>query len=379
MTAPTAAPSDFEELADLFALQLTRGLGPERIRALVAKFGSARDALQADRPEIIAVNGFDEKVAAVALSARARREEAARTLESELGYCEQIGANIVGYFDPSYPLWLKRIYNAPITLSIWGDLRAADEAAIGVVGTRKPSHYGSKHAERFSRGLAERGVVIVSGMAYGIDSIAHRAALDAGGRTIAVLGSGLGKPYPEKHRDLARKISENGAVVSEFPFLAKPDAVNFPRRNRIISGLSLGSLLVESKVNGGGMRTARYAVEQNKELFALPGDVESPLSGGPHELIQEGIAKLVATPEDIIGELRHRLEPFLDEPAEPKPPIEISIFEDKTLGFVGRDPIHIDEIVRRSGLTPQECLSQLLTLEMKGVVRQLPGKMFVAS
>ncbi|MBD3410270.1 MAG: DNA-protecting protein DprA, partial [Ignavibacteriales bacterium] len=263
MTEPTADPSHFEELADLFALQLTPGLGPERIRALVAKFGSPGDALRADRADIIAVNGFEQKIAAVALSARKYRDEAVRTLERELSYCRQIGAKLLSYLDPSYPHWLKRIYNAPITLSVWGDIHAADEAAIGIVGTRKPSHYGSKHAERFARGLAERGVVIVSGMAYGIDSIAHRAALEAGGRTIAVLGSGLGKLYPERHRDLARRISENGAVVSEFPFLAKPDAVNFPRRNRIISGLSLGSLLVESAVNGGGMRTARFAVEQN--------------------------------------------------------------------------------------------------------------------
>ncbi|MCG8608693.1 DNA-processing protein DprA [bacterium] len=257
-----------------------------------------------------------------------------------------------------------------------GTLTDADARAVAIVGTRRSSEYGRRMAHEFALELAQRGFTVVSGLAYGIDAAAHQGALEAGGRTLAVLGSGADRIYPAKHKKLAQTIAGQGAVLSEYPLGAAPDAPNFPRRNRIISGLSLGTLVVEAFEKGGALITARIAVEQNREVFALPSPVHSRPGAGTNRLIQRGHAKLVLTVDDIVEELGlpEPAPSLFSEATEPPPdlhPIERQLFD-----VLEAEPQHIDTLCQKTGHDVSTALVYLLGLEFKGLVRQMAGKQF---
>ena len=235
--------------------------------------------------------------------------------------------------------------------------------------------YGKFIAEKFSRELSEKGIMITSGLARGIDTVAHSSSLKAGGRTIAVIGSSIDMIYPSENKKLAERIEENGAVVSEFFMGTKPDPGNFPRRNRIISGMSLGTLIVETAENGGAMITASTTLDQNRELFCIPGNITEKYSFGTNRLIRDGHAKLVQSVDDIIAELKTSLRPILKF-APPQTPAALSVFEQKVFDILTSEPLHIDVVSERSGLSIPDTLVNLLSLEFKGLVRQLAGKMF---
>ncbi len=277
------------------------------------------------------------------------------------------------------PPLLKKIYDPPPFLYCRGGFTAGDAAAVAVVGTRNPTPYGLRVAEKFATELAERRITVVSGLARGIDTVAHHAALRAGGRTIAVIGSGLDIIYPAENIPLASRIARQGAVSSEFAMGAKPDAVNFPQRNRIISGVSLGTLVVETGTEGGAMITARAALDQNREVFAIPSPVDAPSPSGTNALIREGRAQLTESIDDILAELSSPLKGLIDcaatRPVQPPPPL--TLFEQRLYDQLAADPLHIDLLSEHTGFSTAESLVHLLSLEFKGVVRQLPGKFFV--
>jgi DNA processing protein len=243
------------------------------------------------------------------------------------------------------------------------------------VGTRGPSNYGIIQCEKVVEDLARQNITIVSGLARGIDSIAHRTALKNGGRTIAIIGSGLDVIYPPENKKLFNEIAEKGDIISEYPLGTKPDAQNFPKRNRIISGLSLGCLVVETAITGGAMQTAAFALDQNREVFAIPGNLGVRQSEGTNMLIQKGEAKLVRNAEDILVELELKLKPVIGKNI-PKPTVELNLFEEKILNSLDGEPLQIDNISSITQLSTSECLVHLLSLEFKGLVKQMPGKIF---
>ena len=302
-------------------------------------------------------------------------DEFIKRTEIQLNTAEKLQADIITYFDNDYPEPLRNIYLPPLLLFVKGKFAENDSASLAIVGTRNPTQYGRNQADRFANELACNNIVIVSGLARGVDSIAHSATLKQNGRTIAVIGSGLDVIYPPENKRLFEEITESGMIISEFDFGTKPDAPNFPRRNRIISGLSLGTLVIESDINGGAIQTANYAFDQNREVFAIPGNLAVKQSEGTNWLIQTGKAKLVKTPEDILIELKLKLLPSIGKNIpEPKP--DMNLFEERIYDTLADNAKHIDEIANISGLSTSDCLVNLLSLEFKNAVRQLPGKKF---
>ncbi|MBL8116284.1 MAG: DNA-processing protein DprA [Anaerolineae bacterium] len=289
-------------------------------------------------------------------------------LDSEVAKVRRAGAQIVTLEDQSYPALLRKLPDAPPLLYVRGTLEPEDERALAIVGTRKATAYGRDAALYFGKQLAGAGVTIISGLAHGIDTEAHKGALNAGGRTIAVLGCGVDRVYPADNHKLAQEIIQHGAIISEFPINTPPEARNFPRRNRIISGLSLGVLVIEAPEHSGAIITASVAAEQGREVFATPGNIFSPSSGGTNRLIQDG-AKLVINVKDVLDELNIAHNNMhitrVAQKIAPTNPTEISI-----LNWLGADPIHIDEIVRLSGLPITTISSTLTILELKGLARE---------
>jgi DNA processing protein len=275
-----------------------------------------------------------------------------------------------------FPALLKKIYDPPVVLFVKGEFQAHDETAIAVVGTRAPTEYGKLTAERLTAALVNRGMTIVSGLARGIDTIAHQTALKSGGRTVAVLGSGLDMIYPPENRRLAQEITPHGVIISEYFFGAKPDASNFPRRNRIISGLAPGTLVIEAGETSGALITASAALEQGREVFAVPGSILSPKSLGPNRLIQDG-AKLVTSVDDILAELPPQLDMFSKTPAVASPAIHLTENEQKVLNLLSHEPVHIDQLARQTSMPASQLLAILLDLEFKYALKQLPGKFFI--
>ncbi|HET6569775.1 MAG TPA: DNA-processing protein DprA [Rhodothermales bacterium] len=363
---------DCEEVRALVALSLVPGVGPGRIRALVGRFGSVAAALSAPPSALAEVPGVGLQTAeAIA------RFDADADVREQLDSAERAGAEIITAWDDRFPHLLRQIYDPPAFLWVRGELLPEDERAIAIVGTRRPTDYGKQAAADFAAGLVQHGFTIVSGLAYGIDVAAHRAALEAGGRTISVLGSGVDRIYPSKHERVARSIIEQGAVVSEFALGAAPEAPNFPRRNRVVSGLSLGTLVVEAYEGGGALITARLAVEQNREVFAVPSPVRSKAGAGTNRLIQQGHAKLVMTVEDILAELgvpEPVSTPKSEAPA-PAPP-DLNGVERRLFDALTEEPVHIDTLCLRADLDTSTALVYLLSLEFKGLVRQMAGKQF---
>jgi len=354
------------------AFNLIPGIGPVRQKQLLDRFKDPARVFDASPGEIEELPGFSGKLARVISSG-----DYLSLARKEIARAEAAGFKIVTIKDPGYPKFLGKIYDPPSVLYVKGDLFPEDNRAIAVVGSRRWTEYGRRVTRMICTSLAGRGIRVVSGLARGIDSIAHRAALDAGGRTIAVLGSGLDVVYPPENRRLMEKIAAQGAVLSEFPLGTRPMPGHFPRRNRIISGLSLGVVVIEAGVRSGALITASLAIEQGREVFAVPGDATAGTSLGTNRLIQEG-AKLVVNEEDILEELPQIVS--LYEPRE-QPPVrervELPAEEAEVFGLLGQGPVHVDTLARKAGKSTGELLATLLSLELKGVVKQLAGKMFV--
>jgi DNA processing protein len=361
---------DKEQLINLSAIP---GIGATRIRALVAHFKSTENIFNATLKQLIAVEGIETK------TAKSIKDYSDFDYGTEqVSKAKQAGIEIIDFWDEKYPENLKRIYDPPAFLFVKGTLVKQDKYAISIVGTRLPSSYGKVVAEKIAKELAQKGLVIVSGLARGIDTISHWAAVQSGGRTIAVMGSGLDHIYPGENKKLAEKIIEQGALISEFPMGTKPDAVNFPRRNRIISGMALGTIVVEAGLKSGALLTANYALEQNREIFAVPGNINSPKSLGTNQIIKDG-AKLISSANDVLIELEPQLKHFLkdDEAKSRELPQDLSELEKMLLEKLSNVPIHIDKLSKVIGKSTAETLSALLPLEFKDLVKQLPGKLFV--
>ena len=348
-------------------LSMVPQVGPSRFQRLLDAFGEAEAAWRA-APLPLARAGLDRRAIGGLAELRAKVDPA--EVWQKL---ERLGVIVMTLADPTYPEHLREIADPPPVLYLKGGLLAADRWAVAVVGTRRMTAYGRQVTERLVGELARSGVTIVSGLARGVDALAHRAALEAGGRTLAVLGSGLDRVYPTEHAGLAREIVERGAVISEFPLGTPPDALNFPRRNRIISGLSMGTLVVEAGETSGALITADFALEQGRDVFAVPGSILSPASAGPNRLIQEG-AKLVASAQDILEELNLTAVAQHEAAREALPGNET---EAALLRLLSSEPLHVDELGRTSALPVAQVSSALTMMELKGLVRQVGGMNYV--
>jgi len=337
------------------------GIGRVRLSQLENCFGSLSDAWKA-APAQLRDAGLDSKSVRSITSYRPKI-----ALDSEMEKLDRYGVTVVTFRDPGYPSRLKEIYDYPPLLYIRGRLLPEDEWCLAVVGTRRATIYGKQVTEEIVTDLAQNKITIVSGLARGIDTVAHRSALEAGGRSIAVFACGLDIVYPGENADLARRIQQRGALVSEYPLGTKPRAEYFPRRNRIMSGISLGVLVVEAGETSGAMITANLALEQNREVFAIPGSILSNASRGTNHLIQEG-AKLVRDHRDILEELNLTAVAYQMEMKEVIPPSDI---ESLILKQLGAEPTHIDEVCRSSKLPVSTVSSTLAMMELKGLVKQV--------
>ena len=396
------------ETVSLIHLNMIQGVGLKTVQVLRDIFGSAERALQATSEEL-------EKIERLSPTMRdlLSRKPVQYPIERELELIQEYGCQVVTLYDDAYPPRLKEIDTPPLVLYIRGKLTSEDSLSISLVGSRDAKDYGRKVSYRLSFQLAQRGLTVVSGLAKGIDTSAHRGALEAGGRTIAVMGSGLSFIYPATNRDLAEKITASGTLISEFPMGVEPKPRNFPRRNRIISGLTLGTVVVEASNRSGALITARLAGEQGREVFAVPGEIFSELSTGTHKLINSG-AKLINTVDDLLNELplyvlnqlqsqsstasvpdiaiEPSQEPRVEkshakseanqppveipQPVQITPPPDLTPDEKTVFDAIETPSSHIDTIVRTTQLPIGQVSSVLLMLELKGIVQQLPGKQF---
>ena len=361
-----------EDLRPWFRLKSVPGVGNHLFKRLIERFGSPAAALRASAGDLERVDGISRRTVE---AMRAHRDAGAG--DTEIAAAARGGFRIVTLSDPAYPRLLREIPDPPPLLYLAGELTGL-ERPVAVVGSRNATRYGVDTTHALCADLAALGFAVVSGMALGIDAAAHEGALAGGGRTVAVLGSGLGRIYPPQHRRLFDRIAARGAVVSEFPVDAEPEAHHFPVRNRIISGMSLGTVVVEATRNSGSLITARLAAEQNREVFAVPGSVQSFKSTGTHTLIKEG-AKLVENVQDIVAELGPAAGPPDSGPPRLKPHRHLTGEEAGVLRAIGPYPLHIDELVRKLASDAGTLSGILLQLELKGLVVQQPGKLFSAA
>jgi DNA processing protein len=364
-----------EKLAWL-ALRGITGVGPVLFQRLTEALGSPTQVFEAGEGELRAVRGVSPALAEAILNFRDWDR-----VEEHLARLKAFGAAMLTLNDPLYPTRLKEIPFPPPLIFVKGDVTPEDSLAVAMVGTRKASYNGRKTCHSLARELARRGVTVVSGLARGIDTAAHQGALEGGGRTLAVLGCGLDVVYPPENRELYARIPTSGALVTEYALGTPPEAHNFPRRNRLISGLSLGVLVVEAALRSGALITARCALDQGREVMALPGPVNAPTSQGPHQLIQEG-AKLIQNVDDILAELpkaggpvKGKIGTAPDEPFGPRP--VLFRVDDPLLPFLGSEPLQLEELVQACRLPAPDVMSRLTLLELQGLVRELPGKCFV--
>jgi DNA processing protein len=374
-------------ITDWLELNMTPGIGPRAAAKLLERFGSAEAVYNATRTELEQLRLPPEAIDTII--ARNLRS----TAEAEIAAVRKLGGDILLLDDGVYPSSLREIYDPPIVLYVKGAWsECLDQPCVGVVGSRKCSTYGQNSAMMLARDLAQRGITVVSGFARGIDAAAHRGALEAGGRTVAVLGTGIDEVYPRDHKKLAEEVLANGgALVSQFPLGTPPVSENFPYRNRIISGLSLGIVVVEAAENSGSLITARLAMEQNREVFAVPGNITSRNSFGTNYLIKGAGAKLVQHWQDIATELPPPLAAkLLPPPVDAKrvqpsfagnlvlAPVGLSETETSVFRLLSHDsPVHVDWLVDKTKLPVSELTAALLALEMRELVRALPGRCFV--
>jgi DNA processing protein len=360
-------------------------VGPATFAKLIKHFGSPDRALGASVSELAKIDGIGFKTAEQIAATRDKFDTAA-----ELELAERIGVWIISLDDERYPPVLKQIYDPPPVLYIKGSLTAADNLAISIVGSRRCSLYGQEQSSRLAHFLSSAGFTICSGMARGIDTAAHQGALSAGGRTIAVQGCGLANIFPPENKKLFELIADCGACISELPLRYEPLSENFPPRNRIIAGLSLGTIVVEAGPNSGALITARAALENNREVMAVPGKIDSPLSKGAHQLIKQG-AKLVESVEDVmeaLGYIGQRLQGHVTAAAaKASERIERPLFDVSKLNLsgdektiydcLGKEPLHIEQIIAGTNLAPGGINAGLISLQLKGLIKQLPGSLFL--
>jgi DNA processing protein len=361
--------TDNERLA-LLELNLVPGVGPRMQSLLLAAFGSAEAIFQASASELLNVEGIGPKISAAI--AEHRRFEAA---ETEWDRCRKAGISLLFRTDVSYPETLKEICDPPPVLYLRGEWLEQDALAIGIVGSRQCTHYGRMQAERLAGALGRAGLTVISGLARGIDAAAHRGALEAGARTIAVSATGLANLYPPEHAELAGRIAGQGALVSESPIDRGPNRGLFPQRNRIISGLSLGVIIVEASRTSGALHTARHAMEQGREVFAVPGRLDSLASQGCHDLIRDGVT-LIRGPDDVLDALGPLMQPVRTERNEVvHTPRELNLNEQErtVLNLIDTAPTPVDDVLARAEMESSRVLSTLTVLEMKRLVRRLPG------
>lgn len=360
-----------DPLAASLCLSLIPGVGPQLRAELIDHFGSPRHVLEAAPSQLRDVPGIGSDLTR-------RIASAAETInvQAELEICQQQQIHILTLENSEYPRNLREIYDPPSVLFVAGDLQPRDSLAVAIVGTRHATRYGIRQAERLSASLARSGMTIVSGLARGIDAAAHRGAVEAGGRTVAVVASGLLNLYPTDHKELAFDVSHSGALVSELPPRRNTSRGAFPRRNRIITGMSLGLIVIEAGQRSGALISARHAMEQNREIFALPGPVDSRVSRGCHALLRDG-AKLVETADDVLSELGHLVEATpigvdnqtVHHPAE----LQLNDQERKVLDLVGSEPTLVDHIAQHSGLPIHRVLATISVLEIRRLVRRVSG------
>jgi len=362
---------EMTESEAFFIVNLVSGIGPQRAKRLQERFGSLDRALVAQADELRSVKGIGEE-----LAPKLAAWESTVNVDAERKRAENLGLRVVTQADPEYPRALLEIYDPPLCLYIKGTIPKTWHRGIGVVGSRETSHYGLEMAKKLGYQLAYAGVPVISGLARGIDTAAHMGALAAKGVTWAVLGCGLDKMYPPENDGLAAKIVESGGcLISELPLGTSPDKTTFPMRNRIVSGLSFGVLVIEAGRQSGALITARQALDQGRQVFAIPGRIDNPLAQGCHRLIKEG-AKLVEGVEDVLGELEFLFPPTAVSAPRPLPG-NLSPEEEKVYGALDLDETSIDAITQKTGLPSGSVSSTLLRLEMRKLVKQLPGKLFV--
>jgi len=351
----------------LVGLSLLPSIGPARMSKLVSLAGSAEAAWSAS-PDVLRASGVDEKSLLPLMEKRTRIDP-----DRELERVQEAGATVLTLDDAGYPSLLREAFNKPAILYVRGSLQPEDSQSLAIVGTRRPTAYGREMATHLTSELARHNLTIVSGMALGIDTLAHRSALQSGRRTIAVLGSGLDVLYPSENRGLADKIVANGAVVTEYPLGTQPDAFNFPARNRIISGLSLGTLVIEAGEKSGALITSRFALDQNREVFAVPGRMTDRHSIGCNRLIRRGEAKLISGPEDVLEELNLAFTPQqLEIDYQGASPAEKAI-----MAVLSSEPIHIDDIGRETALPAAQLSSTLTLLELRNLIRHVGSMHYV--
>jgi DNA processing protein len=368
---------NYDILKYWIALKSIAGIGNIAFTALVDKFGSLPSIFKTPASQLTEINGITKKMAA-----DINKFKDWDKINHDLEFLNKNEINIITYQDDYYPAKLINIYDRPPFLYVRGSL-TKDDINIAIVGSRMASTYGKYTTERISGELARKGLTIVSGLARGIDSAAHRGALAAQGRTIAVLGSGLDVIYPPENKKLFADIIQSGAVISEFPLGTPPRSANFPTRNRIISGISYGVLVVEAGEKSGSLITSRLALEQGREVFAVPGSIDAASSRGTNKLIKQG-AKLIENADDIIEEIWPQLEkkpfPSTSAPTQQTKKIKknknLNAIEQQIIDLISNKHIHVDELISASGLSPADILSTLMALELKGLVKQHPGKNF---
>jgi DNA processing protein len=359
----------------LIALNMISHIGPIRLRNLQDRIGSPAAILSASKDQLMNVPGIGEAAADAIVG-----WESGVDLAGELRRIREFDCHVVTWQDENYPPLLKQIYDPPILLYVKGALSPRDKNSVAIVGSRQTTHYGINVARKLAYQLGYVGVTVVSGGARGIDTAAHQGALNSKGRTIAVLGTGINIVFPSENATLFQKISENGAIVTQFPFNRPADKQTFPIRNRIVAGMTLGTVVVEANLTSGALITANFANEAGRQVFAVPGSIDSPRSKGCHSLIKNG-AKLCEGAEDILSEFEYLF------PASNKPPsaaetgvlpaLELSETEQMVYGTLSHEEISIDEIIQKSALPVSAVSVALLSLEMKRLVRQLPGRRYV--
>jgi DNA processing protein len=370
---------DTASLQSWLLLRAIRGIGDATYFRLIQAFGSPDAILRASCEQLMAVGQISSSLAQTIR--RGPDDEAKRAIDEEVKALDRLGLSIVTLSDSEYPARLKTIHDPPPVLYVSGALSPADRQAVAIVGSRKATAAGRVFTEQLSRELASLGLTVVSGLARGIDAAAHRGALAAKGRTVAVLGCGLDRTYPPEHQALRKQIESNGAVIAELPLGSYPHGYHFPRRNRIISGMCVGVVVTEAALESGSLITARLAAEQGREVFAVPGFVKTETSRGPNGLIKQG-ATLVEGIEDILPELlpqldsdfQARLASSMKPPTAPPEPNEL---EHRLYLCLTWEACHIDDLIEHSGLPAAEVSALLLSLELKGLLRQLPGHFYV--
>ena len=354
---------------ELILLNMIDGVGSIRLHGLLKEFKSPSGILDAGFESLAGVKGIGKVIAGAISTARSKYD-----INKELELIRDSGAEVITFFDKRYPENLKDIYDPPVLLYVKGILKPEDKLSVAIVGSRRCTQYGLNTAERIAAGLAFSGITVVSGLARGIDTAAHKGALKNGGRTIAVLGNGLCSVYPPENKSIADDIIKNGAVISEFPMEMLPHKQNFPCRNRIISGISKGVLVVEAAEKSGALITADFAAEQGRDVFAVPGEINKPSSSGTNKLIRDG-AKLIESVDDIIEELG--IERKRDVHKEKGQKILSGAHEQDIYDMLSDEPCDIDTIAEGLSLKSQQATTALLKMELKGIIRQLPGRFLV--